>query len=174
MQGSLPATSTAGPTGMEPHVQTMDQTPDTTPGKPLQRGTLAYFVSILPPELIPALTCVVEERLRQDRKFGQHSADTMELGTSREWAPQRDLVRAITDRKMQEGTATFHDLIHEEDLESYAEEGPQAFADESVQCIAIRLKCLVALERRGTRPSPICVNCGATPAGHHCNCGALP
>lgn len=172
MRGSfIPTPPTAGGAGRESHVQ---PTSDSQQSKPLQRGTLSYLISILPTELIVPLTCVVEERLRQDRQYGQHSADTMELGTSREWAAQRDLVRAITDRKMEDGTATFLDLIHEEDLESYAEEHPQPFADETVQAIAIRLKCLVSLGRRGTQPSPVCINCGATPAGHPCRCGRLP
>jgi hypothetical protein len=90
----------------------------------------------------PAIAHVLEERRRQEEKWGRHSCPSGGWGTGR----SQDVVaatreKAATDAAMAAGTCTFRDVLIEEVAEALATDGGSAEQrEELVQVAAVAVK----------------------------------
>ena len=90
---------------------------------------------------------VRNERRRQDEKWGEVQAipnGTGGPGRDR----QRDMFKALTDRKMERGTVTFLDVLQEEVAEAFAETDPDRLREELIQSAAVCVKWAEAIDRQ--------------------------
>lgn len=98
---------------------------------------------------------VVEERRRQDEKWGQQDhpdgtgpkacwmMDDPPTGTE-----LADELRAHTQRRFAEGKGTWLDVALEEIAEAFAESEPEALRAELIQSIAVQVAWVEAIDRR--------------------------
>lgn len=96
-----------------------------------------------------ALKEVAAERERQDAKWGEqnHPDGTGFAGSARD----ADLARLECKRQFAEGTGTWLDILNEEVAEAYAETDPAKLRAELVQCAAVVVAWIEAIDRRAAR-----------------------
>lgn len=116
---------------------------DSTVASPLSR-----LLAIIPMEMVPAILALVEERLRQDEKFGRDSTSRLPHGTSAAtWKNLCDSVRSTNDWQMASGTATCQGILWEEVLEAFSEESLPHLYMELKQLAAFAVAWMQKIER---------------------------
>lgn len=89
------------------------------------------------------------ERHRQLKRWGLQERDS---GTSAaDWLSVCNFIRHETDRKTDEGTVTWVDILHEEILEVFSEEDPEKLKIELIQVMAVAASWYQDLVRRPVR-----------------------
>lgn len=96
---------------------------------------------------------IIFERAAQDVKWGEqnHPSGT---GSTYEWvlsgpAPRvGEAARATTNRKAQEGTLTWADILLEEIAEGFTEDDPRLLRAELIQAAAVIVAWVEAIDRR--------------------------
>lgn len=102
-----------------------------------------------------ALALVVDERRRQDEKWGAISGTTLLIpnGTgTRDAVKQRDAYQQRADRAEEHGDLTWSHILAEECAEALAESEPNALRAELVQVAAVAVKWIEVLDRRADLP----------------------
>ncbi|WP_248960466.1 NUDIX hydrolase [Sphaerisporangium perillae] len=104
----------------------------------------------VPGSLARVLSDVAVERVAQDAKWGlaEHADGT---GPERTAAADR-AKRAVEEAKAGQGV-TWRHILHEEVLEAFAEDDPDALRAELVQVAAVAVKWIQALDQRGRTDS---------------------
>lgn len=96
---------------------------------------------------------VYAERRRQDKKWGEQNHPD---GTGTSWVldggPDPEdackIYRKITDKATDQGKLTFRDIALEEIAEAFAETDPELVRAELVQCCAVLVNWIGAIDRR--------------------------
>ena len=89
---------------------------------------------------------VHRERGAQDRKFGVQRHPN---GTSESYRKVADEARALTQRRADDGTVTWVDILHEEVLEAFAETATRPLRAELVQIAAVAVAWVEDLDSQG-------------------------
>jgi hypothetical protein len=89
---------------------------------------------------------VWDERLRQDQRWGEqnHPDGTRLLNDMR----AADKAKEYNDAQVANGTLTFRDILWEEVLEAFAESDPERLREELIQCAAVCVAWVEAIDRR--------------------------
>lgn len=85
------------------------------------------------------------ERERQDAKWGEQNHPD---GTNNKWAEVATGMKLKCDSKSNRGQLTFRDIFEEEIWEAYAETDPDLLRAELVQCAAVLVNWIGAIDRR--------------------------
>jgi hypothetical protein len=88
---------------------------------------------------------ILAERVRQDDKWGEQNHPD---GTNTKWAVVADGMKAKCESKARDGKLTFRDIFEEEIWEAYAEVEPDKLRAELVQCAAVLVNWIGAIDRR--------------------------
>ena len=88
---------------------------------------------------------VIEERVRQDAKWGEQNHPD---GTSALYVQPAQVAKMTTERRAAEGRVSWIDILHEEVMEAYAETDPEKLRAELVQVAAVTVAWLEAIDRR--------------------------
>jgi hypothetical protein len=98
-----------------------------------------------PQDILKAFYRILEERVRQDAKWGeQNHCD----GTGAEYKQMADAARASCDRAAKEGRLTWKHILTEEFMEAMAESDVNKLENELIQTIAVGVSWLEAIWRR--------------------------
>lgn len=93
-------------------------------------------------------TEIADERVRQDEKWGEQNHPD---GTSVDLENVARGMRAKCQSNADRGVLTFRDILEEELWEAYAEEDPALLRAELVQCAAVLVNWIGAIDRRKTK-----------------------
>lgn len=96
-------------------------------------------------ETLHVLMEVMQERTRQDDKWGQQFHD---IGGSWAFAPRAERAKRETEQAAQEGTITWRHILFEEFWEAFAEEDPIAQRAELVQVAAVAVAMIECIDRK--------------------------
>lgn len=89
---------------------------------------------------------VAAERVRQDAKWGeQNHPDGTGLAHDVDAA---GMAKRLTDALSRRGTVTFRDIFYEEVREAFAETDPTLLRTELIQCAAVAVSWVEAIDRR--------------------------
>lgn len=89
---------------------------------------------------------VAEERIRQDRRWGEQNHPN---GTGRHHRREADVVREDCEEAFAGGYGTWRHILAEEVAEAMAEEHPERLRAELVQVAAVAVAWVEAIDRRG-------------------------
>jgi hypothetical protein len=85
------------------------------------------------------------ERVRQDAKWGEQNHPD---GTNNKWTEVATGMKLKCDSKSSRGQLTFRDIFEEEIWEAYSETDPDLLRAELVQCAAVLVNWIGAIDRR--------------------------
>lgn len=88
---------------------------------------------------------IVEERARQDAKWGEQNHPD---GTNWSYEIEAEHFKALCDREAEAGKVTWRHILLEEVYEALAEENPAMLRDELVQVAAVAAAWVEAIDRR--------------------------
>lgn len=89
---------------------------------------------------------VIQERVRQDEKWGEQNHPD---GTGLSWEIEAaKSARRVCDRKADLGTVSWADILHEEYAEALAERDVERLREELVQVAAVAVAWIEAIDRR--------------------------
>jgi hypothetical protein len=89
---------------------------------------------------------VLEERIRQDEKWGEQNPPDGTGGPGR--ADDADQARRFCDESFKNGTGTWAAILGEEVAEALAESDPNKLRAELIQCAAVCTSWVEAIDRR--------------------------
>lgn len=95
-----------------------------------------------------ALDDVRQERLQQDRKWGEQNHPD---GTADYFKITADAMRSVADYHAKTETLTWRHILEEEFYEALAETDPVKLRAELVQVAAVAVAWIEAIDRRGGR-----------------------
>ena len=88
---------------------------------------------------------VVDERIRQDEKWGEQNHPD---GTNSTFRSAAEQAKQVCDYHHRHGTGTWRHILHEEVCEAFAESDPAKLRAELIQVAAVAVAWVEAIDRR--------------------------